>query len=285
MASKKWNLSIGLINIPIRVENAIKSKSGTSMKLLHHDCLQIIKQIRICPTCEEARRLAMAVPPGSQLPPSAPYPQELTSVDLTHGYPLDKKTFVPISDEELDAFEASSGLEIIGFAKTAGLGVGNIYLDGSHYVGVDTETDKKGQLTRAFVLFVQAMIDMNVVAIGKCTFTNREHLCMLVPGNGMLVMHPLHYAEEIKAPDQFQAFANLSPKEIEMGKSLIQSMVKDIDINSFTDEYKAKLLKLVEAKANGEILPSAPVPVAAPEMSLEDLLAGCLAAANAEPVK
>ena len=64
-----------------------------------------------------------------------------------------------------------------------------------------------------------------------------------------------------------------------MAKALIDSLANDFDPESYKDEYRAELLKLIERKASGEEIVSAeteePEPTKAPDLmaALEESLA------------
>lgn len=51
---------------------------------------------------------------------------------------------------------------------------------------------------KAFRLFLTAMEQANLVAIAKLTYREREHLSAIRPYDGIMLLHTLHYADELR---------------------------------------------------------------------------------------
>jgi DNA end-binding protein Ku len=85
------------------------------------------------------------------------------------------------------------------------------------------------------------------------------------------------YADELNDVDEFPeieaaASAKLSEKEIAMATQLVESLSAEFEPEKFHDTYREQLLTLIERKAAGEVQ-EAPVPVAAEDSRVVDLLA------------
>ena len=95
----------------------------------------------------------------------------------------------------------------------------------------------------------------------------KEHLCVVRPFAGMLMLQTLHWADELRDYSEIMVSANVSEKEMELAKSLITAMTKEVDLASYQDEYRKAVLELIAAKQEGRTIeaPVAPKP-ASPDM-------------------
>jgi DNA end-binding protein Ku len=61
----------------------------------------------------------------------------------------------------------------------------------------------------------------------------------------------------------------VSDREIQMAQQLIESLVTDFEPSRYKDEYREKVLELIEKKAQGEeiaVAPEAPAPAKVPDL-------------------
>jgi DNA end-binding protein Ku len=138
--------------------------------------------------------------------------------------------------------------------------------------------DDKGK--KAYRLLVDAMNDLNKVAIGRIVIRAKERLVAIRPLDGLLCVETMRYADEVVAreglaPDDIE----VGEREITMARQLVESLAVDhFEPEKFRDEYREQVLDLVERKAAGEEIvaqPAAEAPakvldlVAALEASLE----------------
>ena len=115
---------------------------------------------------------------------------------------------------------------------------------------------------------------------------NKEHLAAIRPMGDVLTMATMRFHDEVTPPDQLDGdlFAEEKPKkpdkrELEMAKRLIESLSTDFKADKYRDEYREELLDLLEQKAEGKEVVSAPSeepePTKAPDLmaALEESLA------------
>jgi DNA end-binding protein Ku len=65
---------------------------------------------------------------------------------------------------------------------------------------------------------------------------------------------------------------SVSDKELKMARQLVESLSTDFDPSEFTDEYREKVLDLIERKAGGETI-EVETPQPAEEGKVVDLMA------------
>ena len=154
-----------------------------------------------------------------------------------------------------------------------------IYFEQPYYLGPD-----KGA-ARAYALLVQAMKESRKVAIARFVLRNKEHLAAIRPMDDVLTLTTMRFHDEVTSPQDLdgEVFEEEKPKkpekrELEMAKQLIESLTSDFKPGTYRDEYREELLDLLERKAAGKEVVSAPSeepePTKAPDLmaALEESL-------------
>jgi DNA end-binding protein Ku len=132
---------------------------------------------------------------------------------------------------------------------------------------------------------VQAMKDSRKVAIARFVLRNKEHLAAIRPMGDVLTMATMRFHDEVSSPKDLddEIFEDEKPskpdkRELEMAKQLIESLSTDFKADKYRDEYREELLDLLEKKAAGKDVVSAPSeepePTKAPDLmaALEESL-------------
>jgi DNA end-binding protein Ku len=74
-------------------------------------------------------------------------------------------------------------------------------------------------------------------------------------------METLFHPDEVReAPDVSQSRVNVSKQEMEMATHLVDLLSKPFDPADYADHYREALMKVIEAKQEGEEITSAPPP-------------------------
>ena len=117
------------------------------------------------------------------------------------------------------------------------------------------EPDKSA--AKPYVLMRDTLADSDRVAVVKVALRSRESLGVLRAMDDVLVVHTLLWPEEIRAAESLgpQTDVTVRKQELAMASSYIDSLAADFDPSQFTDEYKAAVEELVEAKTAGREMP------------------------------
>jgi len=132
------------------------------------------------------------------------------------------------------------------------------------------------------------MREAGKVAIGKVVIRSKQQLCALRPIGDAMGLSTMLFGDEVLSPDRLDeldglADAEATKRELTMAQQLIDSLSADFDPTRFKDEYRERVLDLIERKANGEeiavapqVEDDAPVPdlMAALEASLAEVRSG-----------
>jgi DNA end-binding protein Ku len=118
------------------------------------------------------------------------------------------------------------------------------------------------------------MREAGKVGIGKVVLRSKQQLCALRPTGDVLTLTTMLFGDEVLAPDRLDEFdgieeAEASGRELSMAQQLISSLSSEFDPSKYRDEYRERVLDLIERKAAGEeiaVQPQAEEPVAAPDL-------------------
>ena len=110
---------------------------------------------------------------------------------------------------------------------------------------------------------------------------NREHVVILRPGKSGVMLHTMYYDHEIRKVDEFRTDVSLvKEKELALAISLIQALADDFQPEKYTDDYRDNLLKLIEAKKQGQEVVATPEPKESKVVDIMEALKASLAAAK-----
>ena len=157
-----------------------------------------------------------------------------------------------------------------------------MYYERSYYLVPD------GRAERPYALLVEAMTRTGKVAIGRFVLRTKQYLTTLRARDGVLVLATMLYDDEVVSTDDLEvpttAETAPSEREVTMAAQLVGSLSAPFDPAKYQDDYRDKVLALIEAKADGEVIaqPEAAAP-SAPVVDLMAALEASLAAAKKHP--
>ena len=226
-ASWKGYLKLSLVACPVKLFPATSATAGRiSFNMLHNDTLNRVQQKYHDPELGEIDR-----------------------ADLVKGYQFEKDRYVTFSDEELKALEAEANraIDIHEFVPLDG--VDPIYFEDAHYLGPDKGAEK------AYHLLAQAMRETGKVALAQYVRGGKEHLVLVRPYDGGLVLHTMHYADEVRslAEVDLGGEPKLRAGELEMARKLVQQLSsKAFRPEQYKDQYRERVQEVVQKKVAGE---------------------------------
>ena len=130
------------------------------------------------------------------------------------------------------------------------------------------------------------MRDEGKVAIGKVVIRQKENLVALRPMDGdVLGMTTMIFADEVvdvKSIEELESLDDVEAgeRELEMARQLIESLSGDFEPEKYHDEYRERVLELIERKAAGEEIAVQPVEEPAPVPDLMAALEASIQAAK-----
>jgi DNA end-binding protein Ku len=220
-------ISFGLVSVPVNLYSSSESKSSISFNMLHRKCGTRLKQQYVCPKDNN---------------------EVVTRDDTSKGYEFAKDQYVILSPEELKALEekATSTIDIVEFVPLAQ--VDREYLEKVYYLGPDKGGD------RAYRLLAKALQETGRAALGQYAARGQQHLVLLRPRDGVLVMEQLHYADEIRSTTEVPIPAGeVQAKELALAKQLIEQTASDtFEPAKFRDTVRERVMEAIQRKIDGQ---------------------------------
>ena len=228
MARAIWSgsISFGLLNVPVKLYSAVSKQTIRFRELRESDGSRV-----------KHKRVAEA--DG----------EEVSYDDIVKGYEFAPDQYVTLTKEELAELDPkrTRAIEIQDFVDLDD--IDPIYFEQPYYLGPDKGAEK------AYGLLVKAMTDARKVAVARFVLRNKEHLAAIRPMDNVLTMATMRFHDEVTDPadldvDSLTAAPKAPEKrELEMAKSLIESLSTDFDPDRYRDEYREELLDMLERKA------------------------------------
>lgn len=241
----KGAISFGMVIIPVKLYSAIEDRD-VRFRLLHKTDLAPIEEKRFCTVDHE----------------------EVAWEDLVRGYEVSKGRYVVIEPEKIEAAEPVTAhtIEIGAFVELDE--IDPVYFEKSYYL----EPDQIGQ--RPFELLRRALDESGRTAVARVAIRTKERLATLRVHDRTLVLETMYWPDEIRStsaletPDGEESAP--SARELQMARTLVESLSGSFDPGRYTDRYRDALLKLIEKAAKGEKLSAAR---RKPEPKVADLMA------------
>jgi DNA end-binding protein Ku len=106
----------------------------------------------------------------------------------------------------------------------------------------------------AYALLREAIEGVNKIGIAKFIMREVQHLAAVEVVGDALVLSTLRFADELVDVDTLKLPKKVSArgKELEMAKSLVESLAADWDPGKYTDDYRDNLMKVIRAKMKGK---------------------------------
>lgn len=220
----KGVVHIGTLSVPVKLYSAVQERT-IHFRLLHRKDLQPVKQQLVSSEAEEAVEYA----------------------EVRKAFPVTRGRMVLLEPEELEKIEPkdSRDIEVERFVNPSE--IDHRWYKRAYFLGPD------GKAT-AYFAAASALEKKKKEGIARWVMRDRDYVGSLRAENGYLMLIVLRHADEVIAADSLQApeGRELSSREIEMAGQLIEALHGEFDPAAYHDEYRARVLDLVETKAAGK---------------------------------
>jgi len=224
----KGAISFGLVNIPVEVYSAISSGGErVSFRQLHKKDLSPIKNVRYC--AKEDKPIAWE--------------------DVVKGYEYSKGKFVVMEEEDFRAatIESTKSVDLQEFVPESE--IDPRFFETPYYL----LPQKGGE--KAYALLREAIRKTGMIGIGTVTMrSNSMHLVGIKVIEDALVMEIMRYGDELvdTSTFTFPAADAVRPAELQMAEQLVGTMVDSFKPEKYKDQYKDKLMEIINAKLKGK---------------------------------
>jgi len=237
-------ISFGLVSVPVKLFPATRSKN-VSFRLLHAKDKSRLRQQYICTTCNDV----------------------VERSEMVKGYEYAKDQYAVLTNEEIQALEAQTNqaIELQEFVPISQ--VDPVYFENAYILG----PDKGGQ--KPYRLLGEAMSRAGKGAVGMFATRGKEQLVLIREAGGVLYLHALYYADEVSDVSEIDRgeAVSLKANEIDLAVKLIDQLASDtFDPTRYKDEFREKLLEVIDKKVAGQEIVIAPA--RAPRGQVIDLM-------------
>jgi DNA end-binding protein Ku len=260
MARAIWSgsISFGLVNVPIKLYTAVSPKD-VRFNQLEEGTGARVRQKRV----------------------SAETGEEVPYERIVKGYEISPDRYVVITPEELDSLDpkATHTIDIEDFVELDQ--IDPLFYERPYYLVPDRAGSK------AYALLVRAMKESNKVAIARMVLRTKQYLAAIRPLGDALVLETMLFADEVVPAEELEGVpgedVEVSERELKMARQLIESLATDFEPERYHDEYRERVLAMIEAKAEGqEIVAPSVSEEPTPAVDLMAALEASLAAAKSE---
>lgn len=240
MAATKTMISFGLVAIPIALHTATQ-ETDVGFHQLHKEDERRIRYKKVCEGCGK----------------------EVRQNEIVKGYEFEKDRHVVVSEAELEGIktEKEKAIQMLHFVEEAQ--VSSICFAKAYYAVPEPGGEK------AFELLRRALVEEHKIGIGKTVLGTRETLMAVLPREDGLTVQTMFFAAEIKAPPQVAAKVSCAAAELELARTLVESMNAPFELTDYRDEYQAKLRQLLEHKISGQEMAA---PAKSTQVNVTDLM-------------
>jgi len=229
------NISFGLVTVPVKLVSAVRSKDVRFNQLEEGTGARI-----------RYRRVSEAT--GDEVP----------NERIQKGYEIASGQYVVVDNDELEKLtpKASHTIEISDFVDLEQ--IDPVYFEQPYYLVPDRAAE------RPYRLLIEAMTDLQKVAVGKIVLRAKEHLVAIRPLDGGLCIETMRHADEvipIESLEEIPREDDVAPseKELDMARQLIEALAADFEPDKYHDDYREQLLGIIEKKAAGEEIVAEPL--------------------------
>ena len=223
MVSRKSVITFGMVAIPIAMYTATQD-NDIHFNQLHKEDNSRIRYKKTCAHCGK----------------------EITAGDIVKGFEYDKDKYVVITDEEIEKIktEKEKSIQILHFAQLNQ--ISPVYYDKTYQAAPEAGGEKAFELLRAALMAEQK------IAVGKTVMGTKDTLMAIIPREEGILISTMFYADDIRELQKQYTKPKISEAELNMAKTLINSMDTPFDPSQYKDEYQEKLRALIETKISGK---------------------------------
>ena len=221
----KGAISFGLVHIPVGLHSAT-SESGLDFDWLDKRSMDPVGYKRI----------------------NKKTGKDISKENIVKGIACEEGQYVVLSDQEIaDAYpKTTQTIEIEAFVKAGDIPF--VYLERPYYVA----PINKG--AKVYALLREALLKTGKVGVARVVIQTRQHLAALIPSGRGMVLNLLRWGDEIRPwtnldlPPEGVKSAGLRDSEIKMAEQLVEDMSTVWSPESYKDEFKEAIMKLVEQR-------------------------------------
>jgi DNA end-binding protein Ku len=173
--------------------------------------------------------------------------QEVPYGEIAKGYELPSGETVVLTDDDFAdlPLPTAKTVDVLQFVPTEQ--IDPIYFAKSYYL------EPERNAVKPYVLLRDALESSGMAGLVKVAIRNREQLATLRVRDGVIVLETMIWPDEVRDPSFGFLNENVDVRQQEqaMAESLVSSMAGAFDPSAYTDDYRAALQAVIDAKVEG----------------------------------
>ena len=232
----KGAISFGLVHIPVSLHSAT-AENRMKFNLLDKQTMSPVGNRQVNKATGEA----------------------MVREEIVKGFEVEKDQYVVLTPEEIKSAlpKSTQTIDIEAFVEVEQ--IPTVYFHKAYYV---SPAGKGGQ--KPFALLRETLDRTGKVGIARVVISTKQHLAALMPRGHGLVLNLLRWEDEVRDGAGLAwpgDDVKVSAAELKMAEQLVEAMAGDWQPDLFHDEFREKLMALVEQKSReGGLQTVAPIP-------------------------
>lgn len=214
------------IRVPVKLYSAVENRN-VHFRLLHRQDLEPVHQHMVNPETDE-------VVPGEA---------------TRRAYITESGDRVLLEPSELEALEPepSRDIEILSFLPQHV--IDHRWYDRPYYLGPDEDSAE-------FFALADALESMQVEGLARWVMRNKSYVGALQLYQGYPMLMALHHTEEVVPVEALKPPEGppLDKRELGMARQLIEMLESEFQPQEYHDEFRERVLAMLDAKAHGKTL-------------------------------
>jgi DNA end-binding protein Ku len=169
--------------------------------------------------------------------------ETVSKEELVKGYEYEKGRYVVLTqaDFESAAVERNSRIDVLNFVD--GQEIDDRYFDKPYYL----LPEKGGE--QSYAVLRDALRESGRIGIAKFVLRNRPHLAGVEALDKLIVLSTMRFREELVPASKYEVASTAAKKsDLKIAHQLIEALAGKWDPEKYTDEYRANLMAIIEAK-------------------------------------
>ncbi len=214
---------VGDVSVPVKLYSAVQDRD-VHFRMLHGKDHAPVKQAMVNPETDEV------------------VPRE----NIRRGFFTPEGDLVMLENEELDTLEPEPSREIHLEHFLPPNVIDHRYYRRPYYLGPDGSSDK-------YAALIGAMAKSGREGFAHWVMRNKAYIGALRLHQGYPMLIALRHAEEVISVDTMEVPEGnaLDKRELDMARQLIQMLEADFEPEQYHDEYRERVLQLIQTKASG----------------------------------
>jgi DNA end-binding protein Ku len=163
--------------------------------------------------------------------------------DIRKAFSISEDTAVILQPEDLEALRPADSRDIQILRFVTPQAIDAQWYERPYYLGPEDDAE-------SYFALAQALEDTKLIGISRWVMRKKRYVGALTSIDGYLALTTMRRAEQILKFSGVEPAAPLA-NELKLAEQLVSSISADFDLRLWKNEYRQRLLEVIDAKARG----------------------------------